>query len=122
MEFLLTSRNGSGNDELRNVFRFNVSTNYEATARVLLRDTSKILFPNNPVNVPVIKWTPKKLATRRFGIASENCQRYDMAIDVSSYQESTPKQSSFSRNRLSDEMSCPKHAGLDQPLYIPNKR
>ena len=26
-----------------------------ATARVLLRDISKILFPNNPVNVPVIK-------------------------------------------------------------------
>ena len=29
--------------------------NYVATARVLLRDISKILFPNNPVNVPVIK-------------------------------------------------------------------
>jgi hypothetical protein len=27
----------------------------EATAHVLLRDISKILFPNNPVNVPVIK-------------------------------------------------------------------
>jgi len=26
-----------------------------ATARVLLRDISKILFPDNPVNVPVIK-------------------------------------------------------------------
>jgi len=26
-----------------------------ATAHVLLRDISKILFPNNPVNVPVIK-------------------------------------------------------------------
>ena len=35
--------------------RFNDSTNYVATARVLLRDISKILFPNNPVNVPVIK-------------------------------------------------------------------
>jgi hypothetical protein len=31
------------------------STIHEATARVLLRDISKILFPNNPVNVPVIK-------------------------------------------------------------------
>ena len=35
--------------------RFNLSTIHEATARVLLRDISKILFPNNPVNVPVIK-------------------------------------------------------------------
>ena len=35
--------------------RFNDSTNYVATARVLLRDISKILFPDNPVNVPVIK-------------------------------------------------------------------
>jgi len=26
-----------------------------ATARVLLRDISKILFPDNSVNVPVIK-------------------------------------------------------------------
>jgi hypothetical protein len=56
----LTSQNGQGNDELRNVSdlplqRFNASTNYVATARVLLRDISKILFPNNLVNVPVIK-------------------------------------------------------------------
>jgi hypothetical protein len=35
--------------------RFNDSTIHEATARVLRRDISKILFPNNPVNVPVIK-------------------------------------------------------------------
>ena len=28
--------------------RFNLSTIHEATARVLLRDISKILFPNNP--------------------------------------------------------------------------
>ena len=35
--------------------RFNGSTSYVATARVLLRDISKILFPDNPVNVPVIK-------------------------------------------------------------------
>lgn len=35
--------------------RFNDSTNYVATARVLLRDVSKIFFPNNPVNVPVIR-------------------------------------------------------------------
>ena len=30
-------------------------TIHEATAHVLLRDISKILFPNNPVNVHVIK-------------------------------------------------------------------
>ena len=30
-------------------------TIHVATARVLLRDISKILFPDNPVNVPVIK-------------------------------------------------------------------
>ena len=35
--------------------RFNLSTIHEATAHVLLRDISKILFPNNLVNVPVIK-------------------------------------------------------------------
>ena len=35
--------------------RFNLSTIHEAPARVLLRDISKILFPNNPVNLPVIK-------------------------------------------------------------------
>ena len=40
--------------------RFNDSTlqrfdESRATAHVLLRDISKILFPNNPVNVPVIK-------------------------------------------------------------------
>ena len=35
--------------------RFNLSTIHVATARVLLRDISKILFPDNPVNVPVIK-------------------------------------------------------------------
>src|SRR3954467_11451972 len=34
---------------------FNDSTSYVATAGVLLRDISKILFPDNSVNVPVIK-------------------------------------------------------------------
>jgi hypothetical protein len=43
------------NSPWRTIQRFNDSTIHVATARVLLRDISKILFPNNPVNVPAIK-------------------------------------------------------------------
>jgi hypothetical protein len=51
--------------------RFNLSTIHQATAHVLLRDISKILFPYNPVNVPIIKINEQwRTAEVRFSVST----------------------------------------------------
>ena len=81
--------------------RFNGSTSYVATARVLLRDISKILFPDNPVNLPIIKKTdsgpPLRLGFMR---CCNRCVRIEPFPIVASRERSFAGQDKVSERKL----------------------